>query len=225
MWKKIGQFVLKYRLALLITVVLSTVFMLYHGRQVTISYEFVRTIPVDNPLYKKYLAFKQQFGDDGNTLVIGFTKSDLFKKNIFEDFATLCNDLKKVNKVEGVLSVANAIDLVKEDSTEKLKVIPLFSPSSSWSQQQLDSAVQVFYTLPFYKGLLYNPDTKAYLIAVKINKDVLGSKGREKVVAAIEDLTYSFGQKHSVEMHISGLPLIRTNISDKSGKKRCDGFC
>lgn len=219
MWKKIGQFVLKYRLALLIVVALSTAFMLYHGRQVTISYEFVRTIPVDNPLYKKYLAFKQQFGDDGNTLVIGFTKTDLFTKSVFEDFATLCNDLKKVDKVEGVLSVANTIDLVKDDSTEKLKVIPLFSHSSTWSQQQLDSAVNIFYSLPFYKGLLYNPDTKAYLIAVKINKEVLGSKGREKVIAAIEDLTYSFGQKHKVEMHISGLPLIRTNMAIKVEKE------
>lgn len=219
MWKKIGQFVLRYRLALLIIVALTTAFMLYHGRQVTISYEFVRTIPVDNPLYKKYLAFKQQFGDDGNTLVIGFTKADLFEQDVFKDFATLCNDLKKVDKVEGVLSVANAVDLVKDDSTEKLKVIPLFSQASSWSQQQLDSAVQVFYSLPFYKDLLYNPDTKAYLIAVKINKDVLGSKGREKVVAAIEDLVYSFGQKQTVEMHISGLPLIRTNMAIKVEKE------
>ena len=220
MWKKIGQFVLKYRLALLIIVALSTGFMLYHGKQVTISYEFVRTIPVDNPLYKRYLAFKQQFGDDGNTLVVGFTKADLFTKAVFEDYASLCNNLKKVDKVEAVLSVAGAIDLVKNDSTEKLQVVPVFSSSSSaLSQEQLDSAVNVFYSLPFYKGLLYNPDTKAYLIAVKINKDVLGTKGREKVIAAIEDLAYSFGEKQKTEMHISGLPLIRTNMAIKVEKE------
>ena len=208
MWKKIGQFVLKYRLALLIIVALSTAFMLYHGKQVTISYEFVRTIPVDNPLYKRYLAFKQQFGDDGNTLVIGFTKADLFTKAVFEEYADLCNDLKKVDKVEAVLSVAGAVDLVKNDSTEKLQVVPVFASSPPLSQEQLDSAVNVFYSLPFYKGLLYNPEAKAYLIAVKINKDVLGTKGREKVIAAIEDLAYSFGEKQKTEMHISGLPLI-----------------
>jgi predicted RND superfamily exporter protein len=219
MWKKIGQFVLKYRLALLIIVALSTAFMLYHGKQVTISYEFVRTIPVDNPLYKRYLAFKQQFGDDGNTLVIGFTKADLFTKAVFEEYADLCNDLKKVDKVETVLSVAGAIDLVKNDSTEKLQVVPVFSSSSPLSQEQLDSAVNVFYSLPFYKGLLYNPETKAYLIAVKINKDVLGTKGREKVIAAIEDLAYSFGEKQKTDMHISGLPLIRTNMAIKVEKE------
>ena len=219
MWKKIGQFVLKFRLALLIIVALSTAFMLYHGKQVTISYEFVRTIPVDNPLYKRYLAFKQQFGDDGNTLVIGFTKSDLFTKGVFEAYAALCNDLKKVDKVEGVLSVAGAIDLVKNDSTEKLQVVPVFSSSTALTQEELDSSVNVFYSLPFYKGLLYNPDTKAYLIAVKINKDVLGSKGREKVIAAIEDLTYAFGANQKTEMHISGLPLIRTNMAIKVAKE------
>ena len=219
MWKKIGQFVLKYRLALLIIVALSTAFMLYHGKQVTISYEFVRTIPVDNPLYKRYLAFKQQFGDDGNTLVIGFTKADLFTKAVFEEYADLCNDLKKVDKVEAVLSVAGAVDLVKNDSTDKLQVVPVFASSSPLSQEQLDSAVNVFYSLPFYKGLLYNPEAKAYLIAVKINKDVLGTKGREKVIAAIEDLAYSFGEKQKTEMHISGLPLIRTNMAIKVEKE------
>src|SRR5690606_1158739 len=89
----------------------------------------------------------------------------------------------------------------------------------SSSQQSLDSNVAVFYSLPFYKGLLYNPQTKAYLIGVRINKDVLGSKAREKVVAQIEGLVYSFGKKHNIEMHISGLPLIRTNMAIKVEKE------
>ena len=78
MWQKLGRFVLRYRLVLLIALSAATAFMLYHALQVHISYEFVRTIPVDNPLYKQYLAFKKQFGDDGNMLVVGCKTDHLF---------------------------------------------------------------------------------------------------------------------------------------------------
>ncbi|MFT3703993.1 MAG: MMPL family transporter [Agriterribacter sp.] len=218
MWKKIGLFVLKNRLALLIILFVSTAIMLYNALQVTISYEFVRTIPVDNPLYKRYLAFKQQFGDDGNTLVIGFQKKDLFQKDVFAEYTALCAALKKVDKVEGMLSVAGAINLVKNDSTQKLNVVPVF-PHQIQSQAALDSAVKVLYSLPFYKGMLYNQQTQAYLIALKINKDVLASKAREKVIAAIEKLTYEFGQKEHIDVYISGLPLVRTNLAIKVAKE------
>ena len=218
MWKKLGKFILKNRLVLLMVLLLSTAFMLYHALKVTISYEFVRTIPVDNPLYQQYLAFKKQFGDDGNTLVIGFAKDDLFKKDVFNDYTVLCNNLKKVDKVESVLSVSNAINLKKNDSTQKLEVKPVF-PGVSASQPEIDSAVQLFHSLPFYTNLLYNPETNAYLIAARINKDVLASKAREKVVAEIEKLVYAFGEKYSVDMHISGLPLIRTNMAIKVAKE------
>lgn len=214
MWKKLGQFVLHNRLVLLIALFLSTAFMLYNALKVTISYEFVRTIPVDNPLYKQYLAFKQQFGDDGNTLVIGFQDDSLFKAGIFNDYAALCAALKKVDKVEEVLSVTGAVNLLKNDSTQKLNVVPVFSAQHP-SQQVLDSEATIFRSLPFYRGLLYNPETHAYLAGVKINKDVLGTKGREKVIAEIEHLAYSFGEKHHTDVHISGLPLIRTNMAIK----------
>lgn len=192
--------------------------MLYHALQVHISYEFVRTIPVDNPLYKQYLEFKKQFGDDGNMLVIGCETDRLFEENIFNDYSRLCTSLKEVDKVEGLLSVAGAVHLVKNDSTQKLDIKPVF-PLHALSQQEIDSAKAVFYTLPFYKGLLYNAETHAYLIGVQINKDVLGSKAREKVIAKIESLAYHFGEKHNIDIHISGLPLIRTNMAIKVEKE------
>lgn len=218
MWKKLGRFVLRFRVILLLLLVASTGFMLYHALKVTISYEFVRTIPVDNPLYQRYLAFKKQFGDDGNMLVVGFESKAIFNKDVYNSYAELNRQLKKVDKVEDVLSVAVAINLIKNDSTQKLNVKPVFEKSYT-DQALLDSAVNVLHSLPFYKGLLYNPDTDAYLTGVRINKDVLGTKGREKVIGAIEQLVYDFGKQHNIEMHVSGLPLIRTNMAINVAKE------
>lgn len=214
MWKKLGRFVLRFRVILLLLLLASTAFMLYHALKVTISYEFVRTIPVDNPLYQRYLAFKKQFGDDGNMLVIGFESKNIFNKDVYNSYAELNRQLKKVDKVEDVLSVAVAVNLIKNDSTQKLNVKPVFEKNYN-DQALLDSAVDVLHSLPFYKGLLYNPETDAYLTGVRINKDVLGTKGREKVIAAIEELAYNFGKQHNIQMHVSGLPLIRTNMAIK----------
>lgn len=212
MWKQLGKFVLRHRVILLSTLLAVTGFMLYCAIKVTISYEFLRTIPVDNPLYQRYQDFKKEFGDDGNTVVVGFVKDDLLQKDMFNNFSALTNDFKKVGQVENVLNITSAINLVKNDTTQKLNVIPIFKPRYE-SQEQLDSAVALLHKLPFYSYLLYNPETNAYLTAIRVNKDVLGTKGREKVIADLERLSYEFGEKHNVDVHISGLPLIRTNMA------------
>ncbi len=212
MWKQLGKFVLRHRVILLSTLLAVTGFMLYCAIKVTISYEFLRTIPVDNPLYQRYQDFKKEFGDDGNTVVVGFVKDDLLQKDMFNNFSALTNDFKKVGQVENVLNITSAINLVKNDTTQKLNVVPIFKPRYE-SQEQLDSAVALLHKLPFYSYLLYNPETNAYLTAIRVNKDVLGTKGREKVIADMERLSYEFGEKHNVDVHISGLPLIRTNMA------------
>ena len=72
MWQKIGEAVLRYRLALLLSVVAITGIMAYYAAQVKMSYDFGRAIPTDHPEYQTYLSFKQRFGEDGNILAVGF---------------------------------------------------------------------------------------------------------------------------------------------------------
>ena len=161
MWKSLAKFVLKNRLLLLILLFASTAVMAFFAGKIKLSYEFAKAIPVDNPKYKDYLSFKEKFGDDGNLLVIGVQTNHFFEKNNFETYRQLHNDLKKIPYVEDVLSVVNAVYLLKDTSSQKLIAIPVF-PADLNSQQQLDSCRKLFYTLPFYKSLLYNPATNAY---------------------------------------------------------------
>ncbi|HEY1869681.1 MAG TPA: hypothetical protein VGG71_01415, partial [Chitinophagaceae bacterium] len=66
MWKSLGQFILKYRLVLLLVLLGLTSFMAYHASKVELSYEFARAIPTDHPKYKAYQEFRKRFGEDGN---------------------------------------------------------------------------------------------------------------------------------------------------------------
>lgn len=214
MWESTGRFVLKYRVPLLFLLAASTAFMTWHASKVELSYEFSRAIPLDNPKYQQYQSFKKQFGEDGNLLVIGLQSNNLFNASLFNDYKKFNETLKRVKSVEDVLSVASAVNLIKNDSTEKLMPVALFPPGSL-DQVTIDSCAAKLRSLPFYQGLLFNPSTGTYLSAIRINKDVLNSVKRNEVVKDIVDAGDAFSKKHQIELHYSGLPLIRTNIALK----------
>jgi predicted RND superfamily exporter protein len=218
MWQQLAKFVLKNRLILLCLLLLTTVWMGYYASKVKLSYEFARAIPTDNPKYKEYMSFKQLFGDDGNMLVIGVQTKDFFIQKKFTAYQQLQQEVKKVNCVEDVLSVPVAVMLEKDSIEEKLVSKKIFVDQYN-NQSELDSAAAVFMNLPFYKTLLYNPDSAAYVMAVKINKDSLNSPARVKIVDGIMKATSTYERNSGVEVHLSGLPLIRTVIAERIQKE------
>jgi predicted RND superfamily exporter protein len=220
MWRSLAKFVIKNRIVLLILLLLGTGVMGYYASKVKLSYEFTRAIPTDNPKYQDYVAFRQKFGDDGNLLVIGVQSKELFQLNNFKAYQQLQDDLKKVKGVEDILSVPGAVTLVKDSATEKLNAVRIFSENIE-TQAQLDSEKAVLYSLPFYNQRLYNNDSShySYLMAVRINKDVLATKERSVVVANVNAALAKFEDKTKADTHISGLPLIRTVVGDRIQKE------
>lgn len=214
MWESTGKFVLKNRVLLLVLLALSTAFMGWHASKVELSYEFSRAIPLDNPKYQEYQSFRKTFGEDGNLMVIGLQSDKLFTVDLFRDYKKYNEDLRKITGVEDVLHVAGAVNLVKDSLTESLKPQLIF-PAQINSQSALDSAKENFFSLPFYRGLLYDPASKSYLSAIRINKNILNSAARNKVVKDITTLSEKFGTDHTIKLHYSGLPLIRTNIATR----------
>lgn len=214
MWGRIAAFVLKYRLALLLFMAAIFVIAAYEASKVQLSYEYTRAIPTDNAKYIAYQQFQQKFGEDGNLLVIGVETDSLFNKDVFNDYCKLSKNLKTVKGVEQVLSIPDAIILIKDTATEKLQPRPVFSGHFD-SQSSLDSARRTFENLLFYRGLLYNPSTHAYLTAITVNKQIMNSAGRTAVVKNIVNFGNAFGNAHRIEMRYSGLPLIRTNMATK----------
>ena len=212
MWQNLGRFVLRHRLLLLLLLAALTGFMGYEATKVQLSYDFTRAIPVNNPKYKAYKEFKKKFGEDGNLLVIGIQTDKLFEAGLFNDYAALLRKLKTVRGVDDVIGVPSAINLVKVPETEKLKADTIF-PERTLTQPELDSASRVFLNLPFYQGLLYNPSTHAWLMGVRINKDLMATKARIGIVRSISELSDDFGKKHSLTVYQSGLPHIRTQLS------------
>jgi predicted RND superfamily exporter protein len=218
MWQALGKAVLKYRKLLIAFMLILTAFLGYHASKVQMSYDFSRAIPTDHPKYLAYLDFKKTFGEDGNLLTIGFTTDSFFTTSTFSRLQDFQQKLKGIDGVEDILSINGAVTLLKNDSTGKLDAVKIF-PDNFTQQEDLDSLKSIFLSLPFYRGLLYNPDTKAFLIGVRINREILGSKAREKTIGAIEKEAAAFGSATGFDMHLSGLPLIRTNVAMRIAKE------
>ena len=218
MWQRLGSFVIKYRLILLITLFAITAVMGYFAGKVKLSYEFSKAIPTDNAKYQDYLAFRQKFGDDGNLLVAGIQTDKIFDLKTFKAYSNLQQELKKINDVEDVLSLPSAVTLQKDSATEKLNAVKIFKQDIA-TQQDLDSAKNIFLNLPFYRSLLYNPQTNAWLIGVRINKDSLNSPKRNQIVKDITAAANRFTAATNIETHLSGLPLIRTIVAERIQKE------
>ncbi|MEY4627762.1 MAG: hypothetical protein RLZZ595_88, partial [Bacteroidota bacterium] len=212
MWSLLGSFIIRNRIAILLVLTGLTGFLGYQASKVQMSYDFSRAIPTNHPKYIAYLDFKNTFGEDGNLLTIGWKSDRFFTPENINAMNALQAELKKVNGVEDIISINAAVQLVKNDSTERLEARRIF-PESIQSQKEVDSLAAVFLSLPFYKGLLYNAETQAYLMGARINKEILSSKAREKTIGAIEKITTAFAENNKLDVHLSGLPLIRTNVA------------
>ncbi|HXS38237.1 MAG TPA: MMPL family transporter [Flavipsychrobacter sp.] len=212
MWHKLAAFIIKLRVVLLIVLLAVTAIMGHYASKVELSYEFTNAIPTDNPKYVDYQNFRSTFGEDGNLMVIGVQTDHFFDPSFFNDYALMAHNIEQIKSVDNVLSIPGAINLVKDTTTGKLKVLKVVN---TLPVANTDSFRSTFNNMPFYKGLLYNPQTNAYLIAVRINKQVLNSKDRTGTVDSIVNFADSFGKKHNITMHYSGLPLIRTEMATR----------
>jgi uncharacterized protein len=218
MWKKLGESVLKYRYPLLGVLFLITAFMGWQATKVKLSYEFSKAIPTDHPKFLAYQQFKNKFGEDGNLLVIGTQTNKLFEAEYFNGYNNLIKDIKSIKGVEDVISIPTSINLIKDEETEKLNPSLIFR-DTILSQSELDSSAAEFLNLPFYQGLLYNQNTNAALIGIRINKDIMASPARTQMVSDITEKAEEFGRSQNTQIHLSGLPLIRTVIADRIQKE------
>ncbi|MCZ2223923.1 MAG: MMPL family transporter [Chitinophagales bacterium] len=214
MWYKLGQFILKYRLFLLLVLLIATGVMGYFGSQVKLSYEFTRAIPTDNIKYQEYQQFRQKFGDDGNTMVFGIESKEFFTPKIFNAVDELHLNLKKISGVINVLSIPQTVTLKKDTTGEKLIPEKIFHAPYN-HQQNLDSDKALFLSLPFYQSLLYNNSSNAYVIGVQLNKDTVNSKSRTRLINDIMAQAKVFEKQTGITLHTSGLPFIRTTIGNR----------
>lgn len=214
MWYSVGRVIIRNRVIVLLLLLLANGIMVWQASKVQLSYDFTRALPTDNPKYIEYQRFLKEFGADGNTIVIGIETDNFYSLPIFNEVSKLHNALKEVNGVTEVLSIPFSYNLWNDTIDKKLVPKKIFD-AHYLDQKKLDSAKLVFENLPFYRTLLYNAETKSYLLGVSVQKTAINSKYRSTLVANVVANIKQFEKATNLTTRVSGLPYIRTIVGDR----------
>lgn len=209
MWKYLTRLLLRNRPVILIFIVLLTAFMGWKGAGVKLAYDNASLLPADDSCIVDYNAFKKKFGEDGSVMVIGVENPDMFQLKDFNLWYDLTNDMTRVKGVEGVMSIAKAANIQKNDSLRQFEFLPLV-PSRPTTQAEVDSLKNQIRSLKFYDGLLFNSETDFYILAITLKKSFLNDKIRLAVTDEIVTRAKVYMAQSGHEVHYSGLPYIRT---------------
>src|SRR5580704_18201144 len=167
MWTKVAQFIIKYRLYLIILIGLVTIVMAYLGMRVELSYEFNRTVPLNDPEQILLTKFKSQFGEDGDVIGIGLKDSSIYQLKNFNRFRKLGEQLKAIPGVKTVRGLP-LIQIIRKDGEHtRFTLVDLF-PGQTSSQTQLDSLMAVMRDQKVYMGQLVNPVNGATMLVITI---------------------------------------------------------
>jgi len=209
MFTQISRFILRHRTFLVVVLAILTAFMGYKGRDVRLSYENGSLLPEKDSTRIKYLEFKSLFGEDGNMIVIGAKHPDIFSLEQFNAWAELGQNIKKINGVQEVVNISSTINLVKDEEIHQFKIQKVVT-NLPITQTEVDSLKNVILGLKFYEGMLYNPETKATLMTIALDKSKLNDISRIALVNNIVEVVEAYRLKNNIEIHYSGMPYIRT---------------
>lgn len=214
MSSSLPRLILKHRIALIGVILVSSAFMFWKSLEARISFAGSKILPLTDSAFLYYNSFKRTFGEDGGVMVIGLSSKRFFDLKMYSGWARLSNEVAEIKGVNNVLSTGHLFDLVKDTAGHVFKAV-LVPASTPTTQAQTDSLKGLIYSLPFYKGFLFSGREDANLLAVSLDQKVLNSPLRTPLIHRIVELCSKFERDNHCRLHYSGLPYIRSILSEK----------
>lgn len=214
MWEKISRFILSNRLLIIAIIAVMVVVFGIEATKIKMSYEFAKTLPEKDSTMVVYQNFLNKYGQDGCSVFVGTQDTNLYSLENFNNWYDLTQRLRSIEGVEECLSISNLISIKKNDSVKKFDIKKVIDKKPS-SQEEVDRIKSEIDNLLLYEGLLFNTETDVNMIMITVDKNVVNSKARDEMAFGIKRVVDEFSEDTGLEMHISGMPYIRTIVSDK----------
>lgn len=212
-WAKVAGLVLRNRISIAVVIGVITLFMLWQLPKLQIDYGYSGMLPETDSVSIKLLEFNKVFGEEGGLFLFGFQDPDFFTVARFNNFNELKRSIRRIDGISSVMSVYEAINLRKNDEKKTFDIYQVF-PEKISSQQELDSLVKVFRGLPIYRDLVYADSTHTYLMVMTMGDNQVNTKERMFIVGKMKVLAEKFAKENNLSLHFSGLPYVRTSISE-----------
>lgn len=212
MFHTVAKIILRTRVFLLLLILGITAFMAWQAQYVKLSYKPAPLLPQSDSAFIINDRITKLFGKGENIMVVGLKDSLFFSEDHLLSWKGLENRILKIDGVEQVFSAINAVNLVKNNDIRKFEPLKIFNFEGEHSN--IDSSSQVFKSQSFYKGLLYNPETDAYLMLITLNREKITKKERVQFIENIVNECKQYETETGNELHYSGLPYIRVTVGE-----------
>lgn len=221
-WNKSASIILRNRYLVLIIIGLITVYLGSFATNMRLSYTEANMLSKDHPANVNYDKFLKIFGEEGNLVLLAVKDSTLFTPEKLEAWNKLSDTLNSFDEVQATISISDLKILSKNKDKQAFELVPLLE-NKTLTQEDIDHLEdELFNRLPFYNNLLFNDQTHTVQSAIYVRKDIVNSKLRKKFIFdKLNPIIADFEQKENLDVHISGMPYIRSmnsqNIVDEIG--------
>jgi predicted RND superfamily exporter protein len=221
-WSLVARLILRNRFILLAAILGMTFFWATQWKYMQFTFTEANLLPDNHPENILYNSFTETFGDEGNVIVIALKDSLFFTPDKRNAWRELNNQIEAFPEIEMVLSTDNLQELIKDQKNQKLVLQKVPLSAAKDSTAILKFKEKLFLELPFYKNLIFDIETNTIRSVIYMNPDIVNtSKRKDFIFDQFIPLIESFENKTSSDIHISGMPYIRTlnaqNIVDEIG--------
>ena len=230
MWLRIASFLIRHRLPAVLALFAATVFMGIQIPNLEMQYKYGGILPEDDPAELAHAKFLESFGAEGNVLLIGVEDDRLRTAEGLMQWHALAEEIRALRVtvdgqptviIDSVFAITNAFEVVKHPTDKSFVLQPLApdlldaAGDATITDERAGEIVDAVRGLPFYDGLLYNPENDATLMMVVFNHDMLNSAKRGRIVEDIIEASDRWSQRTGIQTRLSGLPFIRISLSNK----------
>ena len=221
-WSLVARLILRNRFILLAAILGMTFFWATQWKYMQFTFTEANLLPDNHPENILYNSFTETFGDEGNVIVIALKDSLFFTPDKRNAWRELNNQIETFPEIEMVLSTDNLQELIKDQKNQKLVLQKVPLSAAKDSTAILKFKEKLFLELPFYKNLIFDIETNTIRSVIYMNPDIVNtSKRKDFIFDKFIPLIESFENKTSSDIHVSGMPYIRTlnaqNIVDEIG--------
>jgi predicted RND superfamily exporter protein len=221
-WGLVARLILRNRFILLAAIVGMTFFWGTQWKYMQFTFKEANLLPDSHPENILYKNFTDTFGEEGNVIVIALQDSLFFTPEKRKAWRSLNNSIQKFSEIDLVLSTDNLQELIKDQKNEKfiLQQVPLAQATDSAAL--LKFREKLFLELPFYNNLIFDSETNTIRSVIYMDPEIVNTaKRKDFIFEKFIPLIASFEKTTSSDVHVSGMPYIRTlnaqNIVDEIG--------
>ena len=182
MWFRIASFLIRHRLPAVVALFAATLFMGAQIPHLKMQYKYGGLLPQDDPSEVAHERLLDSFGAEGNVLLVGIEDPRIRTGEGLQAWHDLAESIRALRVtvdgapaviIDSVFALSNAFEVVKHPTLKQFVLSPVAPDvvdppvgALPLSDARADSIVNKVRTLPFYDGLLYNPDNDATLMMV-----------------------------------------------------------